>query len=484
MACSQKPSSSEAAPRRLSKSCRDFSRTSQSMTRDFQRFEATNAGTDSANTDSANTVSASSVANRAVLASSDAQSEFEQTAGNLGLVGISQDSKHQHFHRGAARSTVADVETDRRLQRAGTLHRVLDERCNSKDWFCKTGEQKIMKRASRRLGFTLVELLVVIAIIGILVAITIPAVNMVRMRAQNTACNNNLRQLGMAVIDYESTKQKYPPSVYTGDANTTFTWVVPLLNAIDQNVLYDDLQSSLNGGIDAMEFMANDRNLYIKMLNCPSDPNKEFFGPEISYVANMGTLDRSIDPLRLDYKELGLFHDRTFAAQTANLDVSLDRDVLSDGESYTMLLSENANAFAWGHMLDNPDTSGQDERYFYRQYPEFSHGMIYFPVNNPPNVAVTFGDCANVYGPNFSPWVEKPTDRDCWLGATVSDKHYFARPSSYHNQGFNVAFADGSTRYVSSSIAYDVYARMMTPDGQSLPMGTVGRGGLSNDEIE
>ena len=73
-------------------------------------------------------------------------------------------------------------------------------------------------QASRR-GFTLVELLVVIAIIGILVAMLLPAVQAVRSSARSTVCSNNLKQIGLAALNYESTFQRFPPGYLGIDPN-------------------------------------------------------------------------------------------------------------------------------------------------------------------------------------------------------------------------------------------------------------------------
>lgn len=102
-----------------------------------------------------------------------------------------------------------------------------------------------MSKERRRpisLGFTLVELLVVIAIIGMLVAILLPAVQAARGAARRSQCQNNLRQLGLAVVGHEVAQQVFPPgATVTGDdfRDGEHSGLVYLLPYLEQQNLYD-----------------------------------------------------------------------------------------------------------------------------------------------------------------------------------------------------------------------------------------------------
>src|SRR5688500_5602120 len=129
-----------------------------------------------------------------------------------------------------------------------------------------------MKRNS--IGFTLVELLVVIAIIGILMAMMLPAIQSSREAARRAQCTNNMRQLIVAVHDYEMAHERY--SAGTTDekgpirslpSGHHISWIARILPYIEEPALYSSLDLSLSA-----YHQKNDRarQTSIAMLTCPS----------------------------------------------------------------------------------------------------------------------------------------------------------------------------------------------------------------------
>ena len=339
----------------------------------------------------------------------------------------------------------------------------------------------------QRTAFTLVELLVVIAIIGILMGLLLPAVQMVRESARRSECANNVRELALAVHNFNETKQRYPgwrewtarwnlqKTPIPAGANKPISWMTLLLPYMDQEPVSKMWEN---------EAVAVSNNLIppITYFTCPSDQTLETTlmldtAPETSYVANAGC-GRPVNNRRL-LKANGVFQDLVFFdGQTQGRpSVHLRLIDLTDGASNTIVVSENLQAWYWHQSTLKQATpvssAGLYQALSAKHYTEIiqnrthraSYGniMVWWP--KPPG-----GKTKGVLRSELSKLNGAIRNRAVRDGSPAGFMPYAARPSSNHRGGVNVGFADGHTAYIIDSIDYIAYQSLMTPDNSKSSM--------------
>lgn len=134
----------------------------------------------------------------------------------------------------------------------------------------------------QRRAFTLVELLVVIAIIGVLVALLLPAIQAAREAARRSQCMNNLKQIGLGMLNYESTKKHFPPGQFKPPGMTIkrmVSWSVWHLPYIEQQNVFDriDLTRALIEAPNNMADLSGPSNTIISTYLCPSVGRRQQF---------------------------------------------------------------------------------------------------------------------------------------------------------------------------------------------------------------
>lgn len=190
-----------------------------------------------------------------------------------------------------------------------------------------------MSRQFSKDGFTLVELLVVIAIIAVLMGLLLPAVQQVREAARRTQCLNNLRQLALSNLNYESANNYFPAGIIDDDGNHRIclrNGLVDLLPFLEQNKFRALLDETLTWSDPAnLAFSTSP----VPNFQCPSangavEDNSGFTGQRGDYAFCMG------DSARLNTEKprgiFGINSSTTFAD-------------ISDGSSNTILMGEVAS---------------------------------------------------------------------------------------------------------------------------------------------
>ncbi len=233
----------------------------------------------------------------------------------------------------------------------------------------------VCESSTRRAAFTLVELLVVIAIIGILVGLLMPAVQSARESARRMQCSNNLKQMGLALHNYESAHRVFPPGFisrvtgpWPGGGNTPVPEAGPgwsLWAMILPQIEQSNLHSTINFGrpiSDPVNRAA--RSTRVQEYQCPSDtwnepvrvwPNSLAINDlaHSSYVACLGGGDPANAP-----RYTAMYEEQPFNGMF-HRNVAIRHAEITDGTSQTIGMGERASMFApngWAGVIPTAST--------------------------------------------------------------------------------------------------------------------------------
>jgi len=341
----------------------------------------------------------------------------------------------------------------------------------------------------QRRGFTLIELLVVIAIIAVLIALLLPAVQAAREAARRSQCTNNLKQLGLAVHNYESTNQVLPPSgAWCGPQR--FSMKARLLPFMEATAIYNAFNFAVGpyhwdtgtyntgdcfgntvtfsyGMGQAINATAGSTN--INTFLCPSDANPGNSGTNgiagTAYPRAVGNYPNNGGTERR-YTGNKINGPSWFLGNHADVSVRVTLAAVTDGTSGTAIFSEwikgrsgqnfpglnalwtsptglGANATAVdpnkadSNACQSSTTIAWDYKGEYWNQQDAGRGGTYFHIN-PPNT------------------------KSCSYGGWGYDGQVSA--SSNHSGGVNVLMLDGTVRFIKSSINYQVWRAIATRD--------------------
>lgn len=341
---------------------------------------------------------------------------------------------------------------------------------------------------SHRRGLTLVELLVVIGIILMLIALFLPATRRARGPARRNNCSNQMRQLVLSGLNYESANDRFPlamhgpaapgitvhgPAPYAADDG--YSYMVPLLAFAEQTALSDKIVAASNGltePIDSQVFQVSGTREYvwdqpIDLLICPSFPGENvaqgnYLPVRKPHVSNYhalvagcvgGTEQRFAD---VDPETGGVIVTQQASPQGLNV-----ADI-TDGTSKTILLTESRGEkwVAWfsgvstSTVAISPDvaTCGQ---------------LLARQVPAAPNAAAAFATFSDLpVGLNYGRSLNNSSRRDHPLfWSTRSDQREWGPSSAHDGNVVMTGYADGHVKALSPQIDSTTYFRLTTRGG-------------------
>ncbi len=325
----------------------------------------------------------------------------------------------------------------------------------------------------KRPAFTLVELLVVITIIGMLLALLLPAIQSPRILSRQTTCANNIKNIALATIVYDTSKSKLPgysqrlprsktqavgltrtidPPRWTlvsvdTDKGAPISWATILLPHLERQDIWDQVvDPNLEPEIRPIELFV-----------CPSDTDAFATAdtPALSYSVNAGAPDWDgrflIGPKAGDTTANGLFLN-LFEFAWNGVKPPISRlGAVRDGGATTIMLTENV------HKSYVPASAGFPARFSWAFGTEQHLGVVWV-VNDNPQPGDTYIDQERINRASEEVYSKDPT--------FDPNLPRFARPASYHPGGVNVAFCDGHIEFLRDDIDYTVYQQLLTANGR------------------
>lgn len=377
--------------------------------------------------------------------------------------------------------------------------------------------------SSRRRGVTFVEVFVVVVILGLLLAILLPSVRSAKGNSRRTFCQNNLRNINIAIQAYATAHQGKIPALsgsrVLADPRSgnqpgqvmPAPWSVEILPYLEESSRFDELAQCEKGTPAFAEIVDRAARGIVRVYACPSDERGA--NGRLSYVANVGfipasevdragsSLGISVSKFDMGFNGYGEEHFNledmeiaramgVFRAIEPKVEggiappgrLTLDEISMWDGTSQTVLLTENLNTRIYDSDSQGVGgwiSSATGDIAFGIRVPmssEVGRTAWLVPLNETPGgVGIAGGDKAQALAPGREPVPVESRINSSWKTVRDGDA---PRPSSNHPGCVNMAFADGSCKVVSEQIDGIVYARLLTPMGSQY-----GHGVLSDSDF-